>query len=33
LIDADGKTVGRDHVWSELLSFYNSLISGGILTQ
>lgn len=33
LIDADGKTVGRDKAWSELIAFYRSLITSGILAQ
>jgi hypothetical protein len=33
LIEADGKTVGRDKAWDELITFYRSLISAGTLAQ
>ena len=33
LIDSDGKTVGRNQAWSELVSFYHSLRSSGVLAQ
>jgi hypothetical protein len=33
LIEADGKTVGRDNAWDELITFYHSLINTGVLAQ
>jgi hypothetical protein len=32
-IDSDGKTVNRDKAWKELLTFFNQLISAGVLEQ
>ena len=33
LIEADGKTVGRDRAWDELIAFYRSLVAAGVLAQ
>jgi hypothetical protein len=33
LIEADGKTVGRDKAWQELILFYHSLLNAGVLAQ